>query len=99
MSVYCMYNYSMRIEYDPRKAASNLKKHKVSFEEAVESLHDPLARVIPDPDCEGEARYILIGMSSRRRILLVIYAYRDEDDVIRIISARKATAREAALYA
>ena len=50
MSVYCMYDCSMRIEYDPRKAASNLKKHKVSFEEAVESLHDPLARVIPDPD-------------------------------------------------
>lgn len=89
----------MRIEYDPRKAASNLKKHKVSFEEAVESLHDPLARVISDPDCEGEARYILIGMSNSRRILLVIYAYRDEDDVIRIISARKATAREATLYA
>ncbi len=44
----------MRIEYDPRKAASNLKKHRVSFEEAVESLHDPLARVISDPDCEGE---------------------------------------------
>jgi hypothetical protein len=89
----------MRIEYDPRKAASNLKKHKVSFEEAVESLHDRLARVISDPDCEGEERYILIGMSNSRRILLVIYAYRDEDDVIRIISARKATAREATLYA
>ena len=50
MSVYCMYDCSMRIEYDSRKAASNLKKHKVSFEEAVESLHNPLARVIPDPD-------------------------------------------------
>lgn len=89
----------MRIEYDPRKAASNLKKHKISFEEAIESLHDPLARVIPDPDCEGEERYVLIGMSLSRRILLVIYAYRDDDDVIRIISARKATAREVALYA
>jgi len=55
--------------------------------------------VISDPDCEGEERYILIGMSNSRRILLVIYAYRDEDDVIRIISARKATAREATLYA
>ena len=89
----------MKIEYDPRKAASNLKKHKISFEEAAESLHDPLARVIPDPDCEGEERYVLIGMSLSRRILLVIYAYRDEDDVIRIISARKATAHEATLYA
>ena len=55
--------------------------------------------MIPDPDCEEEERYVLIGMSNSRRILLVIYAYRDEDDVIRIISARKATAREAALYA
>lgn len=89
----------MKIEYDPRKATSNLKKHKVSFEEAVESLHDPLARVISDPDCEGGERYVLIGMSLVRRLLLVIYAYRDEDDVIRIISARKATAREATLYA
>ena len=89
----------MKIVYDPRKAASNLQKHKVSFDEAIECLHDPLARVIPDPDCEGEEPYVLIGMSMSSRILLVVYAYRDEDDVIRIISARKATAHEATLYA
>ncbi|MDO8789729.1 MAG: BrnT family toxin [Sulfuritalea sp.] len=88
----------MRIEFDPKKSASNLKKHGVSFEEAASCLLDPLARVRSDPDAVGELRLILLGMSCAGRLLAVCYALRG-DEVIRLISARKATKKEVTSYA
>jgi hypothetical protein len=87
----------MEIEYDSRKAAANLKKHGVSFEEAEAALFDPLALSIEDPDAEGESRWLLIGMVGRMQILTVIYTLRG--DRIRIISARRSTKRELQEYA
>ena len=88
----------MRIEFDPKKAASNLKKHSVSFEEAASCLLDPLARVRNDPDAVDELRLILLGMSHAGRLLAVCYTLRG-DEVIRLISARKATTKEVMNYA
>lgn len=87
----------MRVTWDPGKAAANLKKHKVSFEEASAALADPLAITGADPDHSvGEARWITFGVSNRQRLLAV--AHTEEDDVIRIISARTATPPERRLY-
>jgi uncharacterized DUF497 family protein len=82
----------MEIEFDPAKAARNLKKHGVRFEEAASCLLDPLARVREDPDSEDEQRFVLLGMSGAGRLLVVVYALRGEN--IRLISARKPTKRE-----
>ncbi len=88
----------MRIEFDPKKAAGNLKKHGVSFEEAASCLLDPLALARPDPDAKDEMRLILLGMSQAGRLLTVCYTLRD-DETIRLISARRATRKEVANYA
>ncbi len=88
----------MEIEYDPQKAKSNLKKHGISFEEAVTALYDPMALVQEDIDSAGENRWVLIGLSEQSNLLTVIYTLRNEE-VIRIISARKATRSEAKYYA
>lgn len=88
----------MKIEYDPQKAASNFKKHGVTFEEAESAVSDPPSIVIEDPDSQGEARFILIGMSSKLRLLTVVYALPDED-TIRLISARLSTTKEEKYYA
>lgn len=88
----------MGIEFDPKKAASNLKKHGVSFEEAATCLLDPLARVRADPDAVNELRLTLLGMSHVGRLLVVCYTLRS-DEAIRLISARKATKKEANSYA
>jgi uncharacterized DUF497 family protein len=85
------------IEYDPAKAASNLKKHGVLFEEAATALLDSMALAIEDPDAEGERRRVLIGMSDRARLLTVVYALRHNS--IRLISARSSTKRETKTYA
>jgi uncharacterized protein len=86
------------IEWNARKAAANLKKHGVSFEEAATSLLDPQALGREDVDSEGEGRWILIGISTNARLLTVVYTLRGEDR-IRLISARRATRIEAAYYA
>jgi len=87
----------MRVTWDSRKATGNLKKHKVSFEEATTALSDPLAITGADPDHSvGEPRWITFGFSNRQRLLAV--AHTEEDDVIRIISARAATRPERRLY-
>jgi hypothetical protein len=84
-------------EWDSRKAAANLKKHHVAFTEAATVFLDPLALTYQDPDhSEGEQRYITLGESTRGRVILV--AHLDRDDRIRIISARRATRREAHEY-
>lgn len=87
----------MEVTWDRRKAAANLKKHKVSFEEASTVLADPLAIMGADPDHSiDEVRWITFGLSSRRRLLAV--SHTEEDDMIRIISARAATRPERRLY-
>ena len=88
----------MEIEWDSDKADSNLKKHGVSFEEAATALLDPMALAQEDATSEGESRWVLIGMSAQMRLLTVIYTLRRQDRV-RLISARKATRKEARHYA
>ena len=87
----------MRIEWDPRKARSNLRKHKVSFEEAATALSDPMAATGADPDHSvTEDRFVTFGVSERGRLLVV--AHNDEEETIRIISARTASKGERELY-
>ena len=87
----------MHFQTDPLKAAANLKKHGVSFEEAATVLLDPLARVREDPDALDEQRLVALGTSNRGRVLVVVYTLRNE--IPRLISARKATKREESQYA
>ena len=90
---------TLRFEWDERKAEVNAKKHGVSFEEARSAFFDERARLIDDPDhSEDEERFILLGLSGSLRLLLVCHCYRTAGNVIRIISARKATARESKSY-
>ena len=87
----------MHFEWDPEKARANLAKHRVSFEEAMGAFLDPLSVTILDPDHgEGENRFVLIGQSSRNRLLVVIHT--DRGNAIRLISARRATRRERQTY-
>ena len=84
-------------EWDARKASENLRRHRVTFQEAASVFHDPLAVAFPDPDHSlEEDRYITIGMSSAGRLLLVPHAHRG--DHIRIISARRITRLERIHY-
>ena len=87
----------MKIEWDPKKAKLNLRKHRVSFEEAATALSDPMAATGADPDHSiTEERYVTFGVSERGRLLVV--AHTDEEDTIRIISARIASKGERELY-
>ena len=88
----------MEIEWDSNKADSNLKKHGVSFEEAATALLDPMALAREDAAAEGEPRWVLIGMSGQMQLLTVVYTLRRQDR-IRLISARRATRKEAKHYA
>ncbi len=87
-------------EWDPAKSTANRAKHGVSFEEAATVFEDESGLLIPDPaHSESEDRFVLLGLSSRARVLVVVHCYRESESVIRIISARKATRREHAQYA
>lgn len=89
----------MRFAWDMSKAALNKQKHGVSFEEAQTVFEDCEALRIFDPDhSEDEDRFLLLGMSSVLRLLVVCHCYRENDELIRIISARKATKKEASTY-
>jgi uncharacterized protein len=89
----------LRFEWDAHKEAENKVKHRVSFQEASTIFSDDAARFMDDPDhSAGEDRYLLLGMSSAARILVVSHCFRDKDEVIRIISARRATRSERATY-
>ena len=89
----------MDFEWDENKARINLEKHGVSFEEAKTVFDDADALQIFDPDhSESEDRFILLGMSAVLRILVVCHCYRADDNIIRIISARKATRNESSTY-
>ena len=80
----------LRFEWDPKKAETNLIKHKVSFEEAMTVFADPLARIFPDEEHSvGELREIIIGHSARHRLILVNFT--SVNDRVRIFSGRKAT--------
>jgi uncharacterized protein len=88
-----------RFEWDSGKSRSNLKKHRVSFEEAKTVFFDEGALVASDPDYSAEEdRFLIIGFSIQLRVLLVCFCERGEGDVIRIISARKATKKEQRQY-
>ena len=90
---------ALRFEWDERKASINAKKHGVTFEEARSVFVDERAKLIDDPDhSEDEERFVLLGLSSALRLLLVCHCYRSKGNVIRISSARKATARESKSY-
>ena len=83
----------LSFEWDDPKAKKNAKKHGVSFEEASTVFADPLSRTIPDPiHSEVEDRFVILGESTQRRLLVVSFTERGEN--IRIISARTATRRE-----
>ena len=86
---------AIRFAWDSAKAEENLGTHGVSFEEASTVFADEKARLKHDPDhSQEEDRFILLGFSAKLRLLIVCHAYRENDGVIRIISARKATPNE-----
>jgi uncharacterized DUF497 family protein len=90
---------SIQFEWDPKKAAVNLRKHKVTFEDAQSVFSDERALLIDDPDhSDEEDRFVLLGLSQSLRLLVVVHCYRAEGRVIRIISARKADAGEQSIY-
>jgi uncharacterized protein len=86
----------VRFEYDPNKAAANLRKHRVSFADAESVFGDPLAITIEDPHAEGEPRYVAVGLGSAGELLVVVYSVRENE--LRLISARRATRKERKRY-
>jgi uncharacterized DUF497 family protein len=89
----------IKFEWHPSKAASNLKKHQVSFEEAQTVFYDELAVQFFDVEHSyDEERFLLLGMSAHSKLLIVCHCEREGGEVIRIISARKATKRESTHY-
>ena len=99
IGIYNVHMNSIKFEWEASKAASNIQKHGVTFEEARTVFFDERARLINDPDhSESEERFILLGFSSSLRVIVVCHCYRSEGNVIRIISARKATATEKKAY-
>ena len=85
--------------WDKNKEEENLKKHKISFKEAQTVFIDPNARMIFDPEhSEEEERFILLGISSALKLLVVCHCYQENDIIIRIISARKANKKEQKQY-
>ena len=89
----------LRFEWDERKNKANRAKHGVWFEEAQSVFGDPGARVFYDPEhSREEDRFILLGLSSAGRTLIVVHCYMEADSLVRIISARKATKKETRSY-
>ncbi len=89
----------LQFDWDPRKDTANQRKHGVSFEEALTVFSDERALLIDDPDhSDDEDRFALLGLSASLRTLVVCHCYREARDIIRIITARKATRPERAEY-
>jgi uncharacterized DUF497 family protein len=89
----------LRFEWDERKSLANQRKHGVSFEEAETVFWDDHALLLDDPGhSDDEDRFVLIGLSAAVRALVVCHCYRESDEVIRLISARKATRAEREQY-
>ena len=90
---------TLMFEWDNNKDEINMKKHKISFEEAKTVFYDEEALVIDDPEhSQEEERFIILGLSKKANLLVVCHCYRASDTVIRIISARKATKSETNQY-
>lgn len=89
----------MQFVWDKIKNLENIKKHNISFEEAKTVFFDDNARLIPDPEHSiSEERFIILGLTIKLRFLIVVHTYKENDNVIRIISARKATKSETKYY-
>lgn len=89
----------IRFEWHDAKAQSNRRKHGVSFEEARSVFYDDNAMRIPDPEhSDDEDRFVMLGMSQVLRVLVVVHVFREDDSVIRLISARRATKHEQRQY-
>jgi uncharacterized protein len=89
----------LEFEWNPLKAETNQRKHGISFEEAESAFYDEYARLIPDPDHSiREERFLLLGVSEMSRLLTVVHLYKENDRLIRIISARPATKPERKQY-
>jgi uncharacterized DUF497 family protein len=90
---------ALSFEWDPKKAHSNAAKHGITFDEAKSVFYDENALIIPDPDHSiAEERFVIMGMSSSLRVLVVVHCLRKNNQVIRIISARKAGTKEKQPY-
>jgi uncharacterized DUF497 family protein len=90
---------NIRFEWDANKAAANQRKHGVTFDEARTVFFDENAKLINDPDhSDDEDRFVMLGLSSNFRFVLVCHCYREQGNVIRIISARKASTQESKQY-
>ena len=89
----------IRFTWDPRKDQINQRKHGIAFSEAKTVFYDENALLADDPDhSDNEERFIMLGLSSSLRLLIVCHCYHESDEVIRIFSARKATLHEAKSY-
>lgn len=89
----------LRFEWEPTKAAANLKKHGLGFDEARSVFSDEQAKIIADPQhSDDEDRFILLGLSAKLKLLVVCHCYRSDSNMVRIISARKATTTESRQY-
>jgi uncharacterized protein len=89
----------IQFQWDKNRNRENIKKHSVSFEEAKTVFFDENARLISDPEHSiNEECFIILGISNKLRILIVVHAYKENDEIIRIISARKATKSEIKYY-
>lgn len=89
----------LKFAWDENKNISNQKKHGLSFEEAKTVFYDENARLIPDPEhSKQEDRFILLGLSSKLKVLVVCHCYRENEQIIRLISARKANKTEKKQY-
>ena len=89
----------IQFQWDKNKAVENLKKHGVSFQEAETVFYDENAvEFYGDKHSEWEDRFLLLGVSATLRLLLICHCFKENDAVVRIISARKATAQEAKFY-
>ena len=90
----------MKFSWDSNKDLENKNKHGITFGEAKSVFYDERAKIIDDPDHSDvdEERFIIMGISSEFRILMVCHCYRDDDEIIRIISARKANKAERSFY-
>lgn len=91
----------MRFTWDPEKASSNLKKHRVSFEIAATIFEDPMVLSIWENTYRAEERWVSLGMAADHRTLIVVHTWRVDDidgEIVRLISARRATAHERRQY-